>query len=106
MPREHFGAFDVALRIMAFRENARRPVAIWFTQIAEGGRVLRNLLCWLSWLSGLGANKAVILIFCRLSVLAVYEVRRQNGLAVFAGKLFITELGKGFYLRQPWGIVR
>jgi hypothetical protein len=67
----------------------------------------------------LGANKAVILVFGRLSVLAVYEVGRQNGLAVFADKLLITELlkccasrfaalelGEGFYLRQPWGIVR
>jgi len=66
-----------------------------------------------------GGRKAVILVFCRLSKLTVYEVRRRRGLAVFAGKPFITELlkrcaacfaalelGEGFYLRQPWGIVR
>jgi len=77
------------------------------------------LLGCLSSLSRWGVNKVFILVFCRLSVLAVYEVRRQRGLAVFAGKLFITELimcfatcfatleiERGFYLRQPWGIVR
>ena len=35
------------------------------------------------------------LVFCSLSGLTVYEVRRQHGLAVFANKGISTELGGG-----------
>jgi len=56
-----------------------------FTQIAKGGRGFTEL-ARLSLIALLvGANKVFILVFCSLSVLAVYEVRRQRGLAVFGG---------------------
>ena len=92
MPKEHFGYFAGAVRVKAF--SRKRPPTCSNLVYPNCGRWAGfTELAWLSVIALLvGGRKDVILFYCRLSVMAVYEVHGQRGRAVFAGKLFITEL--------------
>jgi hypothetical protein len=83
----------VALQIGSFEENYPPTCSNLVHPNCERGAGLTELdkvLCYL--LCYVWGSKVFILVLCRLSVLTVYEVRRQRGWAVFVGKPFITEL--------------
>ena len=82
----------MALQISSFEDNSPPTCSNLVHPNCGRGAGLTELARLSPMAFKVGAGKVFILVLCRLSALAVYEVRRQRGWAVLAGKLFITEL--------------